>query len=106
MSLLFTQFLYIFLFFSGDIVCLQLSFLPCRQIDGLAPTFLKKPSIRQEDDGKRLLFECRIQADPAPTVIWSHSGVQVKEDKRHKVSFRPACYTRGLGLPDGLRMSG
>ncbi|KAI5699553.1 hypothetical protein M8J75_004866 [Diaphorina citri] len=58
-----------------------------KQIDGLAPTFLKKPSIRQEDDGKRLLFECRIQADPAPTVIWSHSGVQVKEDKRHKFSI-------------------
>uniref|UniRef100_A0A8D8XRW6 Titin n=1 Tax=Cacopsylla melanoneura TaxID=428564 RepID=A0A8D8XRW6_9HEMI len=58
-----------------------------KQIDGLAPTFLKKPSIRQEDDGKRLLFECRIQADPTPTVIWSHSGIQVKEDKRHKFSI-------------------
>lgn len=58
-----------------------------RQIDGLAPTFSKKPAIRQEDDGKRLLFECRIQADPTPSVVWSHGGNAVKDDARHKVSF-------------------
>lgn len=57
-----------------------------RQIDGLAPTFSKKPAIRQEDDGKRLLFECRIQADPTPSVVWSHGGGVVKDDARHKVS--------------------
>ncbi|XP_024086206.1 muscle M-line assembly protein unc-89-like [Cimex lectularius] len=56
-----------------------------RQIDGIAPTFSKKPTIRQEDDGKRLLFECRIQADPRPTVTWSHSGIEVKQDARHKL---------------------
>lgn len=58
-----------------------------RQIDGIAPTFSKKPTIRQEDDGKRLLFECRIQADPRPTVTWSHTGVEVKQGPRHKVKF-------------------
>ncbi|KAG8335960.1 myosin light chain kinase activity protein [Homalodisca vitripennis] len=55
------------------------------QIDGLAPTFSKKPAIRQEDDGKRLLFECRIQADPTPSVVWSHGGNIVKDDARHKM---------------------
>jgi len=63
----------------------------CRQIDGIAPTFSKKPSIRQEEDGKRLLFECRIQADPKPTVSWSHSGTPVKDDARHKVSQIQLC---------------
>ncbi|RZF42380.1 hypothetical protein LSTR_LSTR004188 [Laodelphax striatellus] len=58
---------------------------PEKQIDGLAPTFSKKPAIRQEDDGKRLLFECRIQADPQPTVVWSHGGTIVKDDSRHKL---------------------
>ena len=57
-----------------------------RQIDGIAPTFSKKPAIRQEEDGKRLLFECRIQADPRPTVSWSHNGVAVQSSSRHKVS--------------------
>lgn len=58
-----------------------------RQIDGMAPTFSKKPSIRQEEDGKRLLFECRIQADPRPSVSWSHNGAAVQNSSRHKVSY-------------------
>lgn len=56
-----------------------------RQIDGLAPTFVKKPAIRQEDDGKRLLFECLIKADPLPSVGWSHNGTAVDDGARHKV---------------------
>lgn len=60
-----------------------------RQIDGLAPTFVKKPAIRQEDDGKRLLFECLIKADPLPQVRWSHNGSPVEDDARHKVCNQP-----------------
>lgn len=56
-----------------------------KQIDGIAPTFSKKPAIRQEEDGKRLLFECRIQADPKPTVTWWHNATPVLESPRHKV---------------------
>lgn len=59
----------------------------CRQIDGIAPTFAKKPSIRQEDDGKRLIFECRIEADPTPTVNWWHNAAQVNPGARHKVDI-------------------
>lgn len=68
-----------------------------RQIDGLAPTFSKKPSIKQEDDGKRLLFECIIQADPKPTIAWIHGGKPVIDSPRHKVwkilIFRKASST-------------
>lgn len=56
-----------------------------RQIDGTAPTFTKKPAIRQEDDGKKLIFECQIKAEPGPSVSWSHNSEQVKEGPRHKV---------------------
>lgn len=62
-----------------------MSALYFRQIDGLAPTFAKKPAIRQEEDGKKLLFECRIQADPRPVVNWFHNNNPVKETPRHKV---------------------
>lgn len=51
----------------------------------MAPTFSKKPSIKQEDDGKRLLFECIIQADPKPTIAWIHGGKPVIDSPRHKV---------------------
>lgn len=65
----------------------------CRQIDGIAPTFAKKPAIRQEDDGKRLLFECRITADPTPKVTWFHDGNMVKDSPRHKVGYLyPSIY--------------
>lgn len=57
-----------------------------KQVDGKAPTFAKKPAIRQEDDGKRLIFECRIEADPLPSVTWFQTGVEVKPGPRHKVS--------------------
>ena len=46
---------------------------------------MKKPAIRQEDDGKRLLFECVIKADPLPQVRWSHNDGPVNDDARHKV---------------------
>lgn len=59
----------------------------CRQIDGFAPTFAKKPAIRQEEDGKRLLFECRVNADPIPNIVWFHNGTPVKETSRHKASY-------------------
>ncbi|KAH8384331.1 hypothetical protein KR093_001928, partial [Drosophila rubida] len=55
-----------------------------KQIDGIAPTFAKKPAIRQEEDGKRLLFECRVNADPLPVITWFHNGTPVKESIRHK----------------------
>lgn len=56
-----------------------------RQIDGIAPTFSKKPCIKQEDEGKRLLFECTIQADPRPIISWIHDGKPVIDSPRHKV---------------------
>ncbi|CAH2099215.1 unnamed protein product [Euphydryas editha] len=57
-----------------------------KQVDGKAPTFARKPAIRQEDDGKRLIFECRIEAEPVPTVAWFHNTGEVTPGPRHKLS--------------------
>ncbi|RWS24689.1 twitchin-like protein [Leptotrombidium deliense] len=57
------------------------------QINGVAPTFSKKPSIRQEDGGQRLLFEAKISSDPQPTVEWYHDGTLVVAKGRHSVGF-------------------
>ncbi|UYV79454.1 unc-22 [Cordylochernes scorpioides] len=48
------------------------------------PTFIKKPAIKQEDDGNRLLLECRIQSDPEPTITWTHNGKPVVAKGRFK----------------------
>jgi len=58
-----------------------------RQIDGVAPSFSQKPVIRQEEDGRKLLFECKIKADPKPTVVWYHDGTAVAASNRHKASL-------------------
>ncbi|XP_074598807.1 projectin protein bent isoform X2 [Brevipalpus obovatus] len=58
------------------------------QIDGLPPTFAKKPGIRQEDDGQRLIFECKIQADPKPTISWFHNGSLVEATTRYKINIK------------------
>ncbi|GLJ59515.1 hypothetical protein SUGI_1512200, partial [Cryptomeria japonica] len=39
-----------------------------------APTFQKKPSIRHEEAGKKLVFECLVEAEPQPAVKWFHNG--------------------------------
>lgn len=57
------------------------------QIDGIAPTFQKKPSIRHEEEGKKLVFECLIEAEPKPEVKWLHNGQPLQLNPRFKVSF-------------------
>ncbi|XP_069190632.1 obscurin-like, partial [Procambarus clarkii] len=59
---------------------------PERQIDGLAPTFAQKPVIKQEEGGKHIKFECRILADPRPTITWFRDGLKVQESARCKVT--------------------
>ena len=58
---------------------------PDRQINGISPTFEKKPSIKQEEDGRTLYFECIIKADPKPEVSWYHNGSLIIEKGRFKV---------------------
>lgn len=52
--------------------------------DGAKPTFTEKPVIRQSDDGKKIIFECRLIADPKPEIEWYLKGSRVKESSRHK----------------------
>ena len=35
-----------------------------------APRFVRKPALRQEDDGNRLIFECELTGNPQPGVYW------------------------------------
>uniref|UniRef100_T1JQ40 Ig-like domain-containing protein n=2 Tax=Tetranychus urticae TaxID=32264 RepID=T1JQ40_TETUR len=48
----------------------------------IAPTFVKKPRIRQEDDGNRLVFECQLISFPRPKITWYKEDVQIKDDQR------------------------
>ena len=47
-----------------------------------APVFEKKPSLRQEDDGNRLVFECEVLSSPKPDIEWFRFEKLITKDKR------------------------
>ena len=56
---------------------MSLDHVLCYRQDGIAPNFTQKPVIRQEDGGKKMLFECQLTADPAPTIQWFRDNTQL-----------------------------
>jgi hypothetical protein len=54
-------------------------------VDGMAPTFATKPTIRQDEDGSTLIFHCAIMADPTPAITWYHNGVKVHDNDKFQV---------------------
>ncbi|CAF4420414.1 unnamed protein product, partial [Adineta steineri] len=57
--------------------------------EGTAPTFIQKPIIKQENDGKRLIFECKIAADPKPDLFWSRDDVAIQDSGRYLIYCDP-----------------
>ena len=51
---------------------------------GGAPSFTQKPAIRQVDGGKRILFECKMAADPMPILTWFREDVQLSNGGRYR----------------------
>ena len=56
--------------------------IPFSSAEGLAPVFIQKPIIKQENDGTRLIFECKISAEPKPDIFWSRDDVAVENSGR------------------------
>lgn len=50
--------------------------------DDFAPSFTKKPQLRQEDDGNRLIFECQLVSSPKPEIEWYRSDELITQDER------------------------
>ena len=46
-------------------------------MNGIAPNFIEKPSIKSDGDGKRLCFECKIKSDPEPKIQWFRNDVEI-----------------------------
>uniref|UniRef100_A0A0K2VBF3 Projectin [Tribolium castaneum] n=4 Tax=Lepeophtheirus salmonis TaxID=72036 RepID=A0A0K2VBF3_LEPSM len=47
-----------------------------------SPRFIRKPQLRQEDDGNRLIFECELAGNPKPNITWYRSDEVIDEDDR------------------------
>lgn len=50
--------------------------------DDFAPSFTKKPQLRQEDEGNRLIFECQLLSSPKPEIEWYRSDELLNQDER------------------------
>ena len=54
-----------------------------------APVFIQNPFIRQLED--RILFECKLTADPAPSFVWLFHNTPLK----NLAKYRMQCLTEG-----------
>ncbi|KAL1129848.1 hypothetical protein AAG570_012792 [Ranatra chinensis] len=54
----------------------------------LAPSFTQKPQLRQEDEGNRLVFECKVLSSPKPEIAWFRGETQLVEDSRTSVKIQ------------------
>ena len=50
--------------------------------ENVAPKFVRKPQLRQEDDGNRLIFECELSGHPQPEVTWFRQDEKIYENDR------------------------
>ncbi|CAF1208181.1 unnamed protein product [Didymodactylos carnosus] len=66
-----------------------LTFYDRNSAEGTSPTFIQKPIIKQENDGKRLVFECKIAADPKPDLSWSRDDVPIQDSGRYLIYCDP-----------------
>lgn len=55
---------------------------------GEAPSFVEKPKIRAEKDGKLIIMECKVKANPEPTISWFREGQIVREGGRIRQTVR------------------
>lgn len=55
------------------------------EMEGEGPTFIEKPRIISENNGKLVIMECKIRAEPKPTVTWYRNNVKIKETNKIKM---------------------
>ncbi|XP_069132542.1 twitchin-like isoform X10 [Argopecten irradians] len=60
-----------------------------KQQDGIAPNFIQKPVTKQADNGRKLLFECQLTADPTPEITWFRDDTLIKAGGRIKITTTP-----------------
>jgi hypothetical protein len=55
------------------------------ELDGNGPTFVEKPRITSERNGKLVIMEFKVKADPKPTIVWYRESTVIKETVKLKM---------------------
>ncbi|KAL4225620.1 hypothetical protein ACF0H5_016306 [Mactra antiquata] len=58
--------------------------------DDIAPRFTQKPSLKQEDNGNKLVFSCALEASPKPEINWFRGTTPLTESDRIKMRVENA----------------
>jgi len=56
-------------------------------LEGNGPTFVEKPRIASEKNGKLVVMDFKVKADPKPTITWYREGKVIKESTKIKMSM-------------------
>ncbi|XP_076471204.1 twitchin-like [Babylonia areolata] len=87
---------------------INLNFGGQKQQEGVAPNFIQKPVTKQADNGQKLIFECMLTADPAPTITWFKDNAAIppggrysmRADPRDKKTYFLAMEINGVNAQD------
>lgn len=55
--------------------------------EGDGPTFVEKPRIQSQNQGKLVIMDCKVKANPKPEIVWTHAGKIVKESSKISISI-------------------
>lgn len=56
-------------------------------LEGIPPTFSKKPKAQYVDEGSDILLECRLVAIPEPDIAWLFKGEEIVPDENISVAI-------------------
>lgn len=54
-------------------------------LEGIPPTFSKKPKAQYVDENSNVILECRLVAVPEPDIFWTYNGNQITTEKNVKI---------------------
>lgn len=54
-------------------------------LEGIPPTFSRKPRAQCVDEGTNVILECRLVAVPEPDIVWTFNGKEITTQKNVKV---------------------
>ena len=67
-----------------------------KQPSGSGPVFTQKPQIKQAE--KNIIFDCKLTADPQPSITWLHGNKALADGGRYKLSHTVDKNTHSISL--------